>query len=227
MHAKYRSDLKVLWCKTSASLKVYPKYINHPSLHAAMAKQVVMFNLDDPLTKTIAESLTNESSRKLIQTLTEEELTPTELAKRLAVPLPTVHYNLEKLKKAGLIEEADFHYSEKGKKVLKYRVANKYILITPKETKGVMTKLRHILPVLVLGIGSGLIYLFEQGSRFGAGVESAALRNDLAQGALKEEIIHVADPMPSWEPNFALWFLIGGLVIIITYYIIEYVRRKK
>ena len=56
------------------------------------------------------------------------------LAKAMNLPLSTVHYNLQLLLKAGLVSADNYHYSEKGKEVLHYKLSNKYVIIAPKKT---------------------------------------------------------------------------------------------
>jgi hypothetical protein len=63
--------------------------------------------------------------------------------------------------KAGIISVEEFHYSEKGKEVNHYKLANKYIIIAPKTTYGIKEKLKSILPVSLLAlIGAGFIQMY-------------------------------------------------------------------
>jgi DNA-binding transcriptional ArsR family regulator len=81
----------------------------------------------------------------------------------LNLPISTVHYNLQHLREGGLVESDEYHYSEKGKEVNHYKLANKYIIIAPKSVWGIKEKLRGILPVaLVCVIAGGLLSIFSR-----------------------------------------------------------------
>ena len=50
--------------------------------------------------KSVADALSNKTSQKILQYLTEKkEATESELAEKLEIPLPTIHYNIQQLKK--------------------------------------------------------------------------------------------------------------------------------
>ena len=76
----------------------------------------------------------NDTARKILDFLSKESsASETDIAKRLKVPLSTIHYNLQALMKANLVEAEEFHYSQKGKEILHYSLANKLIIIAPKK----------------------------------------------------------------------------------------------
>lgn len=128
-----------------------------------MAKQsFLLVSLKDDKAKELAQVLSNGSCRKILDYLSEkEDSTETEISKHLNLPISTVHYNLQHLLKAGIIEVEEFHYSEKGKEVNHYKLANKYIIIAPKTTYGIKEKLRSILPVSLLAlVGAGFIQMY-------------------------------------------------------------------
>ena len=81
-----------------------------------------MVSLEEGKAKELAEVITNDTSRKILNYLADQEdVVETDLAKELGLPLSTVHYNLQKLVKAGLVATEEFHYSKKGREfVQKY-----------------------------------------------------------------------------------------------------------
>src|SRR3989338_10912894 len=101
-----------------------------------MAKQsFLLVSLKEDKAKELAQVISNESCRKILDYLAEkEDATESEISKDLQFPISTVHYNLQHLMKAGIINVDEFHYSEKGKEVNHYKLANKYIIIAPKTT---------------------------------------------------------------------------------------------
>jgi predicted ArsR family transcriptional regulator len=113
--------------------------------------------MEDEKIKKVSNVISNESCRKILDYLSEKDATESELAGKLDIPISTVHYNLQQLIETGLIESTEFHYSEKGKEVSHYRLANKYIIIAPKKTFGIKEKLKAILPVALIVSGAALV----------------------------------------------------------------------
>ena len=99
-----------------------------------MAKKEINMDLDDPRIGKVAEIISNKTCKKILGVLAEEkEMSESEIASALGLPLNTVGYNVKKLVEAGLIEPVKgFLWSVKGKRIRKYRVANKRIVISPK-----------------------------------------------------------------------------------------------
>src|SRR3989339_352498 len=127
-----------------------------------MAKQsFLLVSLQEDKAKKLAQVVTNDSCRKILDYLADKEATETDLAEKLGLPMSTVHYNLSQLVGTGLIIADEFHYSKKGKEVNHYKLANKYIIIAPKSTFGIKEKLKSILPVALLALaGAGFIQLY-------------------------------------------------------------------
>lgn len=100
-----------------------------------MDKNFINIDLDDPKTGIVAEALSNKTCVKILSLLAREELTASDIASNLKIPLNTTGYNLDKLIMAGIIEKSsNFFWSVKGKKTPVYRVANRRIIITPKRS---------------------------------------------------------------------------------------------
>ena len=93
--------------------------------------------------KSVANAMSNETSQKIISYLAEKkEATESEIAKALKVPLPTVHYNIQQLKKAKLVDAKEFFWSKKGKEMLVYKLAKRYIIISPDNSETNLSKLK-------------------------------------------------------------------------------------
>ncbi len=212
-----------------------------------MAKEsFVLVSLKEDKAKKLAQIITNDSCKKILDYLTENEATESELASKLNLPISTVHYNLQHLMDAGLITADEFHYSEKGKEVNHYKLANKYIIIAPNSTWGIKEKLKSILPAALIAVAAaGFIQVFskylmkpvafgmEQANRAvltkSAVMEEAApVAANLMVGAapnVTQEALTVAPQLVS-EPNIALWFLYGALFVSVVYLMINIIRKK-
>ncbi|MBI2653800.1 helix-turn-helix domain-containing protein [Candidatus Woesearchaeota archaeon] len=126
-------------------------------------KNFLLLSLEDAKIKKISNVISNESCRKILEYLSTKDATESELAEKLGLPISTVHYNLQQLMETGLIQVKEFHYSEKGKEVNHYRLANKYIIIAPKKTFGIKEKLKSILPIVpIVGAAALVIQYFKK-----------------------------------------------------------------
>ena len=216
-------------------------------------KNFLLLSLEDKKTKKIANVVSNESCRKILDFLSQREATESELAEKLQIPISTVHYNLQQLMETGLINTEEFHYSKKGKEVLHYKLANKYIIIAPKSTYGIKEKLKSILPVGLIAVGAaGLIQLFSgyfnKSAMFSGqnlmvaksavmekaviGAQDAASASMAVEEAMIEAVPEAAQqaaPIIAEKDylipqNIALWFLIGALFALAVYLIFN---KKK
>ena len=90
----------------------------------------LLVDLKEDKAKKLAQVISNDSCRKILDYLThKDKATETEISKDLKLALSTVHYNLKHLNKSGLVIVEEFHYSQKGKEVNHYKLANKFIII--------------------------------------------------------------------------------------------------
>jgi DNA-binding transcriptional ArsR family regulator len=184
-----------------------------------MSNRSVMIDLDDPRMGALADVLTNKSSKRILSLLAESELSTSEVASELKMPLTTVDYNVKKLAKAGLIEKTRSLMSAKGKSVPVYRVSERSIVITPKRM------LRGIVPaVIVAGIAAVGLKIWEAGHRAtmfatdsassGASVMMPVAEADMALKSVGSDMVSASDQFYSFlanAPNSWAVFFIGAL----------------
>ena len=206
-----------------------------------MAKEkFLLVSLKEEESKHLAQVISSDTARKILDTLAEKEHTESDLAKELSIPLSTVHYNLQALLKAKLVEAEEFHYSAKGKEVLHYKLANKYIIIAPKSTFGIKEKLKSILPVLALAIAGTWIFTLLQNT--GMRVESVRFAADkmavptqeagIAMTQTAQEagtsLMQTAGSQVAFFPvPPAIWFLVGTVYTLVMLLLIEFIRYKR
>ena len=204
-----------------------------------MAKETfIMVSLDEHRSKELAQVISNETSRKILDYLSsKEDVSETDICKAMSLPVSTVHYNVQHLLKVGLIESKEFKWSEKGKKVDLYNVAKKLIVIAPKgSSEGFMEKLKGIMPAaLVAVLGSAAIYSYQ---RLGSAVVTSEVADAGSEMMLKSVApmleaaparMMAADVAQSavTEPNYALWFLLGSLFALFVMLMYQYLRAAK
>lgn len=192
-----------------------------------MGKNLIMVDLEDNRTDKIADVISNKTAKRILGLLAENELSESELAKGLNIPLNTVGYNIKKLEEVGLIEKIQgFLWSVKGKRIHKYKVSNKKIVISPRRM------IKGIIPaVLISGaIAFGIKIWTDMKMRGVEGLKVASQKTiDLAETAgagagagasLKtksaaQEAVNVAQQLQDvW-----LWFLAGALAALLIYLI--------
>ena len=193
-----------------------------------MPKQnFLLVSLEEEQSKQLAEVLSNPTSRKIIDYLSEkEEATESEISKVLTVPLSTIHYNLQKLKEAQLVHAEEFHYSKKGREVDHYKLANKYVIITPKPVKGIKSALRSILPVSLIVLGIAAIIELAQNFTQKAMGTSQELVRTVSTDSIALEAADTAVQV-SESTNTTLWFLVGAFTAILLFIIINLLRRLR
>jgi len=189
----------------------------------------LLVSLEDDKSKKLAQVLSNDSSRKILDLLSKHEfMTETEISKKLKIPISTVHYNLDILVKSKLINDDHFTYSEKGKKVNHYSLANKYVIIAPKKSEALFDRLKEFLPIIFITGAIGFMIEFFQkkpdivmGSRIML-AESAPKMADFAS----EEIMPAVTQTQNFEPGIGLWFVIASVTTLLIYYVLRLIKNK-
>ena len=82
-----------------------------------------VLSLDDDTTRDVIEALSSETAYKIFRLLNETPATPSRIADQLDQSVQNVHYHLENLESVGVIEVTDTCYSEKGREMSVYVVA--------------------------------------------------------------------------------------------------------
>ena len=186
------------------------------------SEKFLMFNLEDDSSKKLGEIISNETARKILNLVAEKELSQGDISRELKLPLNTIGYNIEKLLKAGLINEIKSFWSVKGKKIPIYTVARKHIIISPKKTYP--SRIGTIIPVIIVALIFSVFILFGQGN---------FARQNFSQDKslpMLESVSSVATGASNIVPSssgleFLDWFLIGIWAVIAGF--VVYSWKKK
>ncbi len=210
-----------------------------------MVKPKVLFvDLNDAKLKSVGETITSDTSRKILSFLMEKEATESAIATGLGIPISTVHYHLLKLQQAGLVHVLEFHYSEKGREVNHYKLASQYIVIGPKR-EGILAKLKiAVSAVLTVGVvGFVAQWLMNRTNSAMNGVSQATpMMEDAASSAassfVNEGVAQTSKMMvaelpaemsassPLFEPTFFTYLLLGAVLGVGVYLLISYVVSR-
>jgi len=195
-----------------------------------MDKNYLLISLDDERSKNISEVLGSKSCKKILDLLAEKEMSETDIARTLEIPLNTAEYNIKKLLSSGLIEKAKHWWSVKGRKIEMYKLSNKYIVISPKSKPS--SKIRTIIPALILsGIFAFIIYIYQKSQQvlpvlkseeYSAPLMSAAGSvSDASTCGVATNVVNVATSfVQSVSP--AVWFLGGAVIAIILILVLNW-----
>ncbi len=185
----------------------------------------LMVSLEEEKSKKLAQVLSNDTARKILDLLSKEEMmTETKISEELDIPLSTAHYNLSLLVKSDLVNDDHFTYSEKGKKIVHYQLSNKYVIIAPKKSSKIFEKLKDFLPVVLISSLAALAIKY-----FSSSVRSFSAKGDLLAAQIESvsydaaprlaEVAAESVPAVSSSQNLALWFLIGSLFALLVSFI--------
>ncbi|HLC85977.1 MAG TPA: winged helix-turn-helix domain-containing protein [Candidatus Nanoarchaeia archaeon] len=196
-------------------------------------EKFVLMNLEDAKSKELAQVISSDTARKILSLLADKPLSETEISEKLSMPLPTVHYNIQQLLKANIIEIKDFLWSEKGKKIQLYKLSNKLIIIAPKTSSiSFIEKLKDIIPVVLGGflvsVGIYAYQIFRRNISTLNGHEYSSMLSSAESKAMGESTATLQKiPEMTNSSTFALWFLLGIIFAALLYTLTVYLRRKK
>jgi len=211
-----------------------------------MVEKHIMIDLDDEKAGKVAEVLSSGACKRILSVLAEKNMSESDLAKELKIPLNTLEYNLKKLIEVGLVEKAkDFFWSSKGKRIPVYKAVRKSIVITP-NTKKLSGTLRSVVGAgvvsLIVGIGlkvfynpvvrstsdnSGVTDIFAYGAEK-AGATAVAMAPSAADFA--EGVAEGSAGIPSYAPTILsaqsiplwLWFIVGAAFALLIFIILNW-----
>lgn len=192
------------------------------ALSRKMTKKSIMLDLNDPRAAAVASVISNKTCKNILTLLAEGDLSESEIATKLKIPINTTEYNLKKLIHAGLVEQSKSFWSAKGKNVPVYRVSGRRIIIEPSQiTRGIVPA-----AIISLFLAAGIKFYFgaskavsygSQGSiavmkevvDSGAGSSGSApsVSTGVFDSALYSSLANA--------PNSWVWFLIGALVAVL------------
>jgi len=132
-----------------------------------LTEKIKILATDDEKIKSFGEIFSNDSSRKILQLLFNEELAATQIAQKTDISLQLVKYHLNKLRDLGIVKISKIEKNSKSQDMKIYSATKFSIVIVPpklsektKESKLLVRSFRHIYKVAGLGIATGLSGLF-------------------------------------------------------------------
>lgn len=94
------------------------------------SENVVVLPLNED-SKKITQTLSNEKSLKILDLLSEEPMSATDISKKLGLSITTIKYNIDSLLESDLIKVHRIKWSAKGREVKLYEPVQKLIIVAP------------------------------------------------------------------------------------------------
>lgn len=185
-----------------------------------MGEKYLVFNLEDEKSKKLGEVLGNQTCRKIINLLAEKELSASEISRELHLAINTITYNIDNLIEAGLIEEAKSWWSVKGRKMPSYKVVNKSIVISPRKTSNIYSKLKGVLPVvLISAVFTGFFFWFEE-TRENASHSFTGIPQLTEKAAAAADLI-----VNSASASLDLWVLGAIWLVVLAFVVYSFIKK--
>lgn len=165
------------------------------------------------------DALSSETARRILATVYQKPSTPKDVHEKVGTSLQNVHYHLDRLESAGLIQEAGVGYSEKGNEMTIYAPESEAVVLFAGEDHQ-RSRLQDVLGrvlglYILLSVASIAVALFTR-ERGGVTTFTTRAGDGAAGGAMESESVDAAggavEAAASIDP--ALAFFLGGCVVI-------------
>lgn len=175
-------------------------------------EKYILFSLNDDKSKKLGQTISNSTCKKILDLISEREISEEDISKKLGMPINTVEYNLKKLLHSGLVEKGkNFFWSKKGKKIPVYKIANKLIIISPKNSLNLSSKLKEIFPVVLISvILTFLVFWYSNLRTFSQ--ESLLKTTDVSFAEAAPVALSFSSVSSNW-----IWFLFGWFLFVVLF----------
>jgi DNA-binding transcriptional ArsR family regulator len=159
------------------------------------------------------DALGSDTARHVLGATYEEPRTPAEIREEVGTSLQNVHYHLDNLESAGLIEPAGTGYSEKGNEVTVYAPASEAVVLFAGE-EGDGSRLRERLKslfglALVVGLATAVFSVVTDLLAPSSGPETT---DDVGMRTADAPAQSAADAAAAVDPVVA--FFLGGCAVV-------------
>ncbi len=142
-----------------------------------LAESIKILATDDERLKSFGQLFANDSARKILQLLFNEEMTAARISQRTDISLQLVKYHLQKLQELGVVQISKTSKNSKSHDMKHYTAKSFSVVVVPpklsektKSSRLLIHSFRHIYKVAGLGVATGISGMFsalqlQQGSR--------------------------------------------------------------
>lgn len=173
-----------------------------------------VLDIDGAEAEATFDALGSETARTVLATIYDEPRTAPEVREVVGTSLQNVHYHLDRLEEAGLVEDAGTGYSEKGNEMTVYGPASEAVVLfagRPGDSSRLRDLLKQLFGLLLFVAVSTLVFArvhewLTPDAEAGGGQETLYSTDAGTSAGETASTIATIDP---W-----LAFLLGGCVVI-------------
>lgn len=179
--------------------------------------------LDEETGDEIVSVLSSDTTRRVYSVIEDQPSTPKTIADSLDMSIQNVHYHLDKIHDAGLVESAGIEYSEKGREMQVYEASHEDLIICDdKESKEHLDRLlKRLIDGSMVAAILALLTHFVLARLLGIGPGTERYTPE----AVPSGSPHSETTVPFWELP-AVWVLLIALLATIIYVVWMYQREK-
>ena len=193
-----------------------------------MSEKFLLVSLNEEKAKKLAEVISNDTSRRILDYLSDKEATGSEISKDLNMPLSTVSYNIKNLIKNDLVEVKEFRWSSKGREQDIFKIKRRYFIIAPGREENLLLKeaLKKILPVSLIGL------IIAVGVEYFTRIQAGGIVREMIQKSVSEAS-EAASMAPAQEivavqySLHGLYFFVGFILALILFLIFLNINKHK
>ncbi len=206
---------------------------------------------DDDEARIIAKAMSSSTAGEILRSFQGREMTASDLATCLKIPIPTLLYHLDSLLEAGLIEISRIRYSVKGREVKVYKQSDRVVIVAPRhaDLKALLLKYASLFGITILGagvvslflplplpefMGSGLPLQETKGTRVFSVVANKPVESLADYTSSLPANPHIPAPAPNIPltifpgiSDVVVGMLIGGVLIIVVLLFFELISRRR
>lgn len=185
---------------------------------------ILHLKLSERKAKAVAKLLSNDTATSIMDFIREKSHSESQIAKKLGIPLSTVHHNIKKLKDVGLVKSDEFTYSEKGKEVRHYKLASDQVIISTNPLASV--------PSVASGVGVSLavalLFVINKAMKKVQPKATAMVEESAAEGAMMADSARIAMET-TYQADPVVWpyILLGAGVMLAGILIAAYIQRLR
>jgi DNA-binding transcriptional ArsR family regulator len=139
-----------------------------PENPGEVSSGVRVMSPDEEDARAVARAIASSTAGGILSCFQGQEITASEIAATLHLPIPTIMYHLDALLEAGLIEVSRITYSVKGREVKKYKQSKQVFIVAPKEAdiRETLLKYASLFGFTILSAGIVSVLLQKYHGRF-------------------------------------------------------------
>lgn len=172
------------------------------------------------------DALGSETARAVLASTYEEPKTPPEIRERVGTSLQNVHYHLDRLEEAGLLEPAGTGYSEKGNEMTVYAPAREAVVLfagAERDASRVRDLLKRLFGLFAFVAVSTLAFALVH-ERLTADPGGGSTVETMAAQDAAETADGAADALTALDPAVA--FFLGGCAVVVALAAWWYLRPR-